>query len=64
MKPWILPTVKATGRTITQETIDAALEQSEALRDYLAEEEARRRSEELLNQRLNQKIERSADFCI
>jgi len=50
--------------TIKEQLLVASEEQAESLRAYLAEEEAKRRGEELLNQRLRRKIERREDFCI
>lgn len=39
-------------------------QQAEALREYLAEEEARRKADELLAQRLSGIFERKCDFSI
>lgn len=49
---------------IQEELLIASEHQAAALRAYLAEEEARRKAEELLDSRLRARHDRGLNFCI
>lgn len=49
---------------IKEQLLIASEQQAEALRAYLAEEQARRRAEELLEQCLRSRHDRGLNFCI